>query len=876
MKSQELRKSFISFFTQKSHKHVPGSPIVPVGDPTLLFTTAGMVQFKSLWDGTAEIQYSRAVTIQKCLRLSDLENVGTTPRHDTFFEMLGNFSFGDYFKKEAIDYAWDFLTNVLKIPTEKLWITVYHDDKEAKEIWQYEQKIPEERIIPLGAEDNFWGPAGESGPCGPCSEIIYDMGKEMGCGSDSCNPGCDCARWLEIWNLVFPQFEKKTNGESISLKNKGIDTGMGLERLAMIMQNKPNIFETDLFFPVMEEAARQSGCTYGDNYETDKALKIISDHVRALTFCIAENITPSNEGRGYVLRRLVRRASKYGRDLGFKKPFLYSLVNTVIDIMHETYPELLEKSELVKQILASEEERFLKTLDQGMNLIQEVIAHQNSKNKKVIPGKVVFTLYDTFGFPVEMTEEILEQNGLRYNHEEFLQCREKAKKIARQSWQGDTGNQDIIKLYREVFETHGKTRFTGYEKYKTSSRILALMYDGKRINSFDKKGETLEIVLDSTPFYAESGGQVADTGELFLENGKVVIEKVEKTPDDLFIHKGKIVEGTISENSQVKAHIDETRRQEIMKHHTATHLLQAALRRVLGEHIGQTGSYVSEDHFRFDFTHFQAVSHRELELITEEVNNYIQLNLPVQVDMLTLEEARKIGALAFFGEKYGDTVRVITVPGISCELCGGTHISNTGAIGSFQIISESSIASGVRRIEAVVGKNSVYEMLKKNNIIRELENLLKTEPDKLLQAVKDLERERHHLQKQNTDLRQRELLYQADELLEKGTKKNDVVLVIKQWKETHMGTLMPLADHIRQKARTPAAILFINEEKGKVQLLVALTQDLVKQYHAGYIVKELAGLVGGGGGGKPDCAQAGGKNPENISQVMKRFVQFWE
>ncbi len=874
MKSQEIRDCFVDYFVQRSHKHIPAAPLVPVGDPTLLFTTAGMVQFKPLWEGTAEIKHPRAVTVQKCLRLSDLENVGKTPRHDTLFEMLGNFSFGDYFKREAIDYAWEFLTEVLSLSPDRLWITVYKDDDEAKQIWLEEKNIPSQRVVSLGDEENFWGPAGESGACGPCSEIIYDLGEEKGCGEKDCGPACECGRWLEVWNLVFPQYDKRKDGSFQPLKNRGIDTGMGLERLAMILQQKDSIFQTDLFFPIIKESCSLADCSYGQDPVTDRALNIIADHVRALTFAIAENVTPSNEGRGYVLRRLVRRASKYGRDLGLHKPFLYTLVNTVIDIMHQTYPELVEKTELIKQILMREEERFLKTLDQGMSLLQEVIEDEKKKECKVISGKTVFTLYDTYGFPVEMTEEILSQEGLVFDREQFESEQSRAKEIARSSWQDNGTAEEMEHLYRSLFEEYGKTRFTGYEKHESTARILSILQNGRQIDSKKAGDEKVEIVLDETPFYAESGGQVADTGYLIFPGGKVRILDVAKTPDALFVHSGKIEEGEIKVNTKVTARIDFTRRREIMKHHTCTHLLQAALREVLGNHIGQTGSYVCEDHFRFDFTHFQAPSQREIELITKKVNEYIQLNKPVHSEILSLQEAKERGALAFFGEKYGETVRVITIPDISLELCGGTHLDQTGYAGIFQVVSEASVAAGVRRIEAVVGENAVQEVIQKNRLLGKLENMLKTDMDEIPAAVERLEKDLHELQRENRELRQKDLFFQADELLEESPVKNGIKVVVKRWQGRQMKELLPLADHIRQKSRQSAALLFINEEKNKVQLLVALTEDLTDRYHAGKMVKELAGLLGGGGGGKPDCAQAGGKKPENIPDVIKRFEQF--
>lgn len=872
MKAQQLRDEYIRFFKERGHKQVPSAPLVPVGDPTLLFTTAGMVQFKPLWVGAVKLPYTRAISVQKCLRLSDLENVGFTPRHDTLFEMLGNFSFGDYFKEEATAWSWEFLTKIVKLPVDKLWVSIYLDDDDAFEIWTKKVGVAADRIVRMGDEDNFWGPAGSSGSCGPCSEIHYDFGKEHGCGKD-CDPSCGCSRWLEIWNLVFPQYDQQEDGTRMPLKNRGIDTGMGLERLAMVVQGKENIFETDLFFPIIQAIAAKVNVPYNKSDQTDIAMKIIADHVRALTFTIAENITPSNEGRGYVLRRLLRRASKYGRDLGLEKPFLFELVDEVVAIMHKTYPELVEKQDAVKTVIEREEIRFLKTLDQGLGLLSDFMDKAKKKGQKEISGKDAFILYDTYGFPVEMTAEILAENNMLFDRDQYDEALEKAREIARQSWQGGSAVAEDLKLLKSIVEKTGETQFVGYEKMTEDSKVLAIICDGVEVDSASVIDATYALVLDKTPFYAESGGQVSDLGTISGDGFSFQVSHVSKTPDNLFVHSGKLLEGEISGGVCAKAAIDQDYRHEIMKHHTATHLLQAALQKVVGKHVGQAGSYVCEQYLRFDFSHFQGLTAKEIDQVNLLVNEYIQTNTSVFKKEMSMDEARELGALAFFGDKYGEMVRIAKIGDISCELCGGTHVDAIGEIGFFRIVAESSVSSGTRRIEAVVGKTAVQKAFDEEKTLQKMAKKIKVPVSDILEAVEKLQTQNKELEKKLADMASKNIVGSADELLENAETIGEVRLIAKAWKDVSSKDLLPLVDALKEKGKEKLVVMFVSSIGGKVQLLVGVTKDLVKTHHSGKIVKELAALVGGGGGGRPDIAQAGGKNPENIDQVMKKIVE---
>ncbi|HEY6012091.1 MAG TPA: alanine--tRNA ligase, partial [Nitrospirota bacterium] len=700
-------------------------------DPTLLFTNAGMVQFKSLFLGEESRDYKRAVTSQKCVRAggkhNDLENVGHTARHHTFFEMLGNFSFGDYFKKDAIAFAWEFLTEVVKLPKEKLWVTVYKDDDEAFELWQKVAGVKPDRIVRLGEKDNFWA-MGDTGPCGPCSEILIDQGAEIGCGKPGCAVGCDCDRYLEIWNLVFMQYNRDTTGKLTPLPKPSIDTGMGLERLSSVVQKVRTNFETDLFQSIIKDIAALAGVPYHKDEQTDISYQVCADHLRAMTFLINDGVLPSNEGRGYVLRRIIRRASRYGRLIGITKPFLYKLTGAVVDAMREAYPDLADSREHVAKIVLLEEERFGQTLDSGLALLNETMAKLKAEKKVMIPGDVLFKLYDTFGFPLDLVADMARDLHLEIDEEGYRAAMQEQRNKARAAWAG-SGEEKVNPIYKETAASVRKTVFTGYDMLEGTGEVVAIISNSKRVNEV-KEGDEAEIVLDRTPFYAESGGQVGDRGELLGEAAKFSVIDTVKPAEGLFVHKGKVKKGGFKVGDAVLAKVNDEERMDTMRHHTATHILHATLRSVLGEHVKQAGSLVAPDRCRFDFTHYTALSEREKERIEELVNERIIENHPVSVAEMDIDQAIATGAMALFDEKYGDKVRVVTVQDVSKELCGGTHAKASGDIGLFKILSEGGVAAGVRRIEILAGRRAYQEIRKEEQSLREIGQLLKvSDPD---------------------------------------------------------------------------------------------------------------------------------------------------
>ncbi|MFQ5906551.1 MAG: alanine--tRNA ligase, partial [bacterium] len=726
MTSNELRREFLKFFEVVGHKIVKSSPLVPERDPSLLFTSAGMVQFKPYFSGLVPLPYTRAASVQKCLRVSDLESVGKTVRHDTFFEMLGNFSFSDYFKKEAIEWAWDFLLGVLKIADERLSVSVHEKDDEAYDLWSKNIGLDGSIIFRLGEESNFWGPAGDTGPCGPCSEIFYDMGEKFGCGKPDCRPGCDCDRYFELWNLVFPQYEKTDGGKMIPLTNKGIDTGMGLERLAVAMQGVDTIFDTDLFSPIIDEASRVLDVSCS---EDRIAFGVIADHIRALTFACAEGVMPSNEGRGYVLRRLLRRAVRRGVSLGTEEPFLYRLVGAVTDVMREPYPELIDRREQVSLLIKSEEERFFRTLGQGLAVFEEIV----SAGTRTISGDDAFRLYDTYGFPIDMTVEMAGEKGLEVDAQEFEEKmaaqRERARAASR--FRPPDAGEEWEVLEEEVGE------FVGHESTSTKSRITAWKVENKNV----------EIRLDRTPFYAEAGGQVGDIGRIYSADLEVEVLNTVWT-DQGIVHIGRLEKGEIA-GGTVTAEVDDDRRKDIARNHTATHLLQSALRSVLGEHVRQEGSLVDPERLRFDFTHYSPMTRREIDRVEDLVNSKIRENLPVQSVETSYESATKdLGAIALFGERYGDEVRVIKIGDFSAELCGGSHLDSSGEIGLFKITSESAVAAGIRRVEGVTGKGAC-------NYIKKEESVLSRIADGLGSTIEDLEEKLSKFVKEQRVLKKR-------------------------------------------------------------------------------------------------------------------------
>ncbi|NOZ24806.1 MAG: alanine--tRNA ligase [Nitrospirae bacterium] len=867
MTSREIRDSFLRFFREKGHEIVKSSPLVPHDDPTLLFTNAGMVQFKGVFLGIESRPYSRAASCQKCMRAggkhSDLENVGHTARHHTFFEMLGNFSFGDYFKKEAIALAWELLTGWFRLPEEKLYATVYEEDDEAERLWREETGIEGSRIVRLGAKDNFWQMA-DTGPCGPCSEVLIDQGEEAGCGSATCAPGCDCDRFLELWNLVFMQYNRDENGELTPLPHPSIDTGMGLERITAVLQGKLNNFDTDLFAPIIDGISGLSGVRYGASPGTDASIRVIADHVRATTFLLSEGVIPSNEGRGYVLRRIIRRASRHARLLNLHEPCLYRMVEHVIESMADVYPELTDGKERTEKLLRMEEERFTRTIEMGMNILDEVIARIKRQQETVIPGEEVFKLYDTYGFPLDLARDIAMDAGLSIDEEGFRREMEMQRTRARAVWSAE--ERALTPVYGDIVKECGETEFTGYDGLKTESLVRALLKNGRRVEELTE-GEEGEVILDRTPFYAESGGQAGDTGTMDTEGAHLVVLDTKKPVHGLHAHHVKVKRGRVKTGDRVSCSVDEERRKATMRNHTATHLLHKALKTVLGEHVRQAGSLVTHERLRFDFTHFYALQKDETERIEETVNARILENLPVRTDVMPLEEAVERGAVALFDEKYGETVRVVSVGDFSSELCGGTHCRATGEIGLFVIVSEGSVASGVRRIEALTGSAAFSFLRRKADELDSIKELLKTDApiqktEKLLSALKSLEKEVQRLKTGTATDAISEALKEAREL--------DGVKVVKTRQDgLNPKELRLLADNIRDRIRS-GIVIASSAVDGHAAIVCMVTKDLKDRYNAGEIVKRLAALAGGKGGGRPDMAQGGTRDAGKLDSVLDK------
>jgi len=841
MKSNELLKSFLEFFKNKDHTIVHSMSLIPRDDPSLLFTSAGCVQFKPLWTDSVPLPYKRAASVQKCFRTSDLDNVGKTRRHHTFFEMLGNFSFGDYFKEEAIVWAWEYLIEVLLIDKKKLYVSVYKNDDEAYNVWHKKIGLKKERIFRFGDEDNFWGPAGNSGPCGPCSEIFFDLGEKYSCGKKTCVPGCDCDRYPEIWNLVFPQFNQTVAGERLPLKNRGVDTGMGFERLAAVLQNKDSVFQTDLFYPIIEDIIKHKNLKYGEDRRIDVAINVMADHVRALVFAIGDGIIPSNEERGYVLRRILRRAVRLCRNLAINDPFLYRFVPRVIDMYKPAYADLVERREEITLVIKSEEERFLITLEKGLQQFEEII-----KTNRAISGKDAFKLYDTYGFPIELTQEIAKENNIKVDEKGFMAMMEKAREISKAKAKFiPKGEWEILK--------QGNGEFVGYEKTEIETEIL-------RYNEHDK---IIEVVLKESPFYAEAGGQVGDRGE-------IVGNKCKLTVLDTYWYQGmivchcKIIEGKFAPG-EVVARVDIKVRKESARAHTATHLLHAALRKTLGEHARQEGSFVEPGRFRFDFTHFKPLSDDEINAIENLVNEKILKNLPVEKFNTTLNEAKKLGAMAIFGEKYGNEVRVVKISDYSIELCGGIHLDNTGEIGLFKIVSQEAAAAGIRRVEAIVGLR-LFEYLRKNvNTIKEISQILGTDKD-LIKKVDDFQERLKELEKLHEETDAQLARIKANELVKK-LKKEKLKIIGQQFDKYTPDAMRLTADFIRKDVKDCMGILY-QQVSGEINYLIFVGQDLVKKYPANKLIKEISKILGGGGGGKPYMAEGGGGDPKRIPDAI--------
>lgn len=854
MTGNEIRKAYLDFFESKKHLKLHSFSLVPENDPSLLLIGAGMAPLKPYFTGKLVPPSYRVTTSQKCIRTGDIDNVGRTARHHTFFEMLGNFSFGDYFKKEAITWAWEFLTEVLELDTNKLYVTVYPEDEEAYDIWHNIVGLADERIFKL--EDNFWE-IGE-GPCGPDSEIFYDLGPERGCGKPTCNVGCDCDRYLEIWNLVFTQFNKTKDGSYEPLEKKNIDTGAGLERLASVIQQKESNFETDLLFPIMQ---RVIDVCHGDynNKEQKIAVKVIGDHIRAVTMMIGDGILPSNEGRGYVLRRILRRAVRFGRVLGIEEAFLADLVDIVIGMYKEAYPELAERKELIKTVIATEEAQFSATLAQGLELLNAMI--EDADGTGVLAGEKVFKLYDTFGFPVELTEEIVQEHGMTIDHDGFdkaMKAQQERARAARAKVSAKVATPDTTGLDQSALVK---------DENAVNARVVLIGIDGAAVERAEKD-TAITIILDKTPFHAEGGGQIGDTGYITGPSGKAEVTDTKSLANGLTYMIAIVTEGSLSKGDEVDITVDKVRNLDIARNHTATHLLQAALRKVLGTHVNQAGSLVTPERLRFDFTHFSPMTNEELAEVEKEVNRQIMKNVELEIEEMPVDDAIKKGAMALFGEKYGDIVRVVNVPGFSCELCGGSHVPNTSVIGSFRIVGESGTGTGIRRIEAVTGKAAHERAVADAVLLQEVATLLKSKEEdipakieQLLTALKEAERE-------VAQLSHKLATSSLDDILAAKEEIHGVSVTAASVTADSAEGLRDMADMVLDKV---GGIVLLGAVQGdKVSFVCKVDKELTKQgYHAGKIVKAAAVAAGGGGGGRPDMAQAGGKDPQKLEEALK-------
>lgn len=856
----DLREKYLSFFESKGHLRLPSFSLVPNGDKSLLLINSGMAPMKKYFTGEVTPPRSRVTTCQKCIRTPDIEQVGKTARHGTFFEMLGNFSFGDYFKKEATAWAWEFCTKVLEMPVDKLYVTIYENDDEAFEIWTKQNGVDPSHIVRLGKEDNFWEHG--SGPCGPCSEIYFDRGEKYGCGSPDCGPGCDCDRYTEFWNNVFSQFNNDGNGNYTELKHKNIDTGMGLERLACIMQGVDNIFEVDTVQNTMKKISEIAGVHYHDDAKNDVSLRVITDHVRSSTFMIGDGVIPSNNGRGYVLRRLIRRACRHGRLLGVNEPFIYKVCDTVIKDNEVAYPELKDKAELIKRVILSEEESFGKTIDAGLALLDEYIA--NTKGT-VFSGDDAFKLNDTFGFPLDLTKDVLEEKGMTVDEDRFneLLANQKATaRAARKDAGADAWKGESVKIKAE------KTEFVGYTDFECEAEILALINsDGEQVEMLGT-GEKGSVILDKTPFYATSGGQVADTGVIKLDGAEFIAEDTAKNADGVYIHSGVVASGVLSPGNKVTAEIDKNRRLAIMRNHTAAHLLQAALRETLGTHVEQAGQLVNENEVRFDFTHFNAMTDEEIATVENRVNEFILSAQKVEMMEMPIEEAKKMGAMMLFGEKYGDVVRVVKAGDFSTEFCGGTHVSNSGQLGLFKIVSEASVASGVRRITALTGTNVIAYLNKQENTVKAVASSLKTSEndvtcrvEALLGESKEKDKEIQNLNAELTKLKSADMFSKPLDIdgLEVYTAKLD---------GASPDALRTMGDDIKAKSDNAVAVIAgVNSDKASI-VAVCGKNAIAKGVKAGDLVRQVAALAGGGGGGRPDSAMAGAKDLSKLDGAL--------
>jgi alanyl-tRNA synthetase len=871
--SKEIRKKFVEYFEKHNHKNVRSSSLVPSDDPTLLFTNAGMVQFKRVFMGEDKRDYSRAVTYQKCVRAggkhNDLENVGYTARHHTFFEMLGNFSFGDYFKEDAIKFAWELLTEGYKLPKEKLLISIYEDDDEAFEIWNKIIGIPKEKIYRMGEKDNFWA-MGDTGPCGPCSEIHIDRGNEHGCGSPDCELGCECDRFLELWNLVFMQFNRDESGTLTPLPKPSIDTGMGLERIASILQGVKTNYETDLFIPIIKKVEDLSKIKAGSSEASDVAMKVIADHSRAACFLIGDGVLPSNEGRGYVLRRIMRRAIRYGRQLGLHRPFLHETSKVVLDMMNDVFPELKDSGSFIMNVIENEEKRFSETLDIGLKHLDEAVSELEKKNESKVPGDLIFKLYDTYGFPPDIVKDVLKDKKFSLDMEGFEACMEKQRKMSKK----DVAFSSAIDAYKELASNGFKTEFEGYSSTKSSSEVVKIVIDGKE-KDFASNGEIIDIVVKNTPFYAQSGGQAGDSGIIKAEKFEGEVFDTINDPSGIRVHRLRVTKGEIKKGETVFLEVDEDKRKNTARNHTATHLLHAALKNILGDHVKQAGSLVSHERLRFDFTHFSPVTPEEIEKIEQWVNKRIIENYDVTVNEMAIDEAIDSGATALFEEKYGERVRVVSVEDVSMELCGGTHTSRSGNIGLFKILSETGIAAGVRRIEAVTGQMALLYMQARERQLVEAASLFRERPENLVSRLDKHIRHSKELEKEVEKLKAKIAESKSGNIEDEIRVINGINVVSKEVEADNQGALRDLTDKLKNKIKS--GIVLLGAKSGdKVYLTAGVTKDLTDRFNAGKLVKDCAAVVGGGGGGRADMAQAGGTDSSKLLDALNLVFELVE
>lgn len=868
----EIRKKFLDFFESKDHYVRPSYPLVPEKDKSLLLINAGMAPLKPYFMGAEVPPKKRMATCQKCIRTGDIENVGKTARHATFFEMLGNFSFGDYFKKESIAWGWEFCTEHLKLPVEKLWVSIYLDDDEAFDIWHNEIGFPKERIVRLGKEDNFWEIG--TGPCGPCSEIYFDRGEDYGCDSEDCKPGCECDRYVEFWNHVFTQFEKDEQGNYHKLPKPNIDTGMGLERVACIMQDVDTIFEVDTIKHILDGVLEICKKEYGKSDKVDISIRIITDHIKAVTFMVSDGILPSNEGRGYVLRRLLRRAARHGKILGIEESFLTNLCDKVLEAYGEAYPELIERKDYIKKIISVEEEKFQKTIDQGIEMLKDYIHKMMISEENILHGEDAFKLYDTFGFPLDLTKEILEEENIKVDIEGFNREMEKQRERARAA-RKDMEELGWEKGHQIVIGEKAKSDFVGYDNFSIYTEVLALIKDGELADEV-RAGDNVSIVLESTPLYPEGGGQVGDKGVIYKEDAKIEVtdsNKVKMGGDEHIVHKGKVLSGSFKKDEAVKVIVDMDNRMNTTRNHTATHLLHKALKEVVGNHVEQAGSLVTPEKLRFDFTHFEAVSKEDIAKVEKLVNKQIFEALDVEIKNMSIEDAKKSGAAALFGEKYGETVRVVSVGDYSIELCGGTHVLNSSEIGMLKIVSESGVAAGVRRIEAITGREVYKYITDMDNRIKGISVALKSNINDIEGKIETINEEMKRLQKENEALKNKLASGSMDEILKSSKEIGELNVIAYKLSNMDMDSLRNLGDKLKDKLES-CLIVLASDKDGKVNLVSMASEDAVKKgAHAGKVIKEVAKITGGGGGGRPNMAQAGGKDPSKIDEALAKVYE---